>query len=279
MIFDTVALPNPFVQILALASLAMALLPIGYHRSMPFAREGITTTIGFQVILAGRVATKALTFRFQMLAAVLSIRVRESPDEQVGRLEDRIMDWMSQASASKLKRPHASSTPHGASSFVSASALSSTSPPILASSCEMLAMVFMFKSLPALISPDRSNILIIPAIHSVRLHLLQYFDKCAGVGHSRASAGSDISGEGADALYLCLLSLVFQPGDRELQKRLVLSTSVLRDADATAEDSEEVSSRMTVEDIVMILLSKLEPSGVLDRCDSFFHTIFLRTTF
>ena len=199
-----------------------------------------------------------------MLAAVLSIRVRESPDEQVGRLEDRIMDWMSQASASKLKQRPMLNTPRSPT-FVSASGFLPTSPPAFASSCEMLAMVFMFKSLPALISPDQSNILIIPAIHSVRLHLLQYFDKCAGVGHSRARAGSDISGEGADALYLCLLSLVFQPGDRELQKRLVLSTSVLRDADATAEDSEEVSSRMTVEDIVMILLSKLEPSGVLDR--------------
>jgi hypothetical protein len=203
-----------------------------------------------------------------MLAAVLSIRVRESPDEQVGRLEDRIMDWMSQASASKLKqRPHAMSSPPRAPTVVSASGFLSTSPPALASSCEMLAMVFMFKSLPALISPDQSNILIIPAIHSVRLHLLQYFDKCAGVGHSRASARPvhDISGEGADALYLCLLSLVFQPGDRELQKRLVLSTSVSRDAEAPAEESEEGSSRLTVEDIVMILLSKLEPSGVLDR--------------
>lgn len=53
MIFDIVAFSNPRLQILALASLAMALLPIGYHRSMPFAREGITTTIGFQVIYAG----------------------------------------------------------------------------------------------------------------------------------------------------------------------------------------------------------------------------------
>jgi hypothetical protein len=199
-----------------------------------------------------------------MLAAVLSIRVRESPDEQVGRLEDRIMDWMSQASASKLKQRAMSNTPRSPT-FVSASGFLPTSPPAFASSCEMLAMVFMFKSLPALISPDQSNILIIPAIHSVRLHLLQYFDKCAGVGHSRASAGSDISGEGADALYLCLLSLVFQPGDRELQKRLVLSTSDSRDAEAPAEESEEGSSRLTVEDIVMILLSKLEPSGVLDR--------------
>jgi hypothetical protein len=43
---------NPCFQILALASLAMALIPIGYYRSKPFAREGITTTIGFQVILA-----------------------------------------------------------------------------------------------------------------------------------------------------------------------------------------------------------------------------------
>jgi hypothetical protein len=199
-----------------------------------------------------------------MLAAVLSIRVRESPDEQVGRLEDRIMDWMSQASASKLKQRPMSNTPRSPT-FVSASGFLPTSPPAFASSCEMLAMVFMFKSLPALISPDQSNILIIPAIHSVRLHLLQYFDKCAGVGHSRASASPDISGEGADALYLCLLSLVFQPGDRELQKRLVLSTSVSRDAEAPAEESEEGSSRLTVEDIVMILLSKLEPSGVLDR--------------
>jgi hypothetical protein len=69
---------------------------------------------------------------------------------------------------------------------------------------------------------------------------------------------------------------VFQPGDRELQKRLALSTSVLRDADATAEESEEVSSSMTVEDIVMILLSKLEPSGVLDRWPALSCALFLR---
>jgi hypothetical protein len=40
---------NTRFQILALASFAMALLPVGYQSSIPFAREGITSTIGFQV--------------------------------------------------------------------------------------------------------------------------------------------------------------------------------------------------------------------------------------
>jgi hypothetical protein len=39
-------------QILALASLAMALLPFGYQKSVAGPREGITTTLGFQARLS-----------------------------------------------------------------------------------------------------------------------------------------------------------------------------------------------------------------------------------
>ena len=43
---------SAFSQILALASLAMALLPFGYQKSVAGPREGLTTTIGFQARLS-----------------------------------------------------------------------------------------------------------------------------------------------------------------------------------------------------------------------------------
>jgi hypothetical protein len=36
-------------QVFALVSLALALLPVGYLKSMPLAKEGLTSTVGFQV--------------------------------------------------------------------------------------------------------------------------------------------------------------------------------------------------------------------------------------
>jgi hypothetical protein len=197
-----------------------------------------------------------------MLAAVLSIRVRKCDDEPSGRLENRIMDWMSSLDQ------HAQPTSRGSATAIHKSALSSEP-------CEMLAMVFMFRALPVLISPDTSNTLIIPAIRSVRPYLLQYYDSCAAVGHSRTSAGSTskLAGEGSDALYLCLLSLLFQPGDINLHQRLnsdCIADTQSADAPEAAGDSSAGKVAATpvkhpVEEVVMMLLSKLEPSGILDR--------------
>lgn len=113
------------------------------------------------------------------------------------------------------------------------------------------------------------------------------------MGHSRKSAGADggAAGEGADALYLCLLALLFQPGDSILHDRLgsdwlhgkvggealdVLHSGEAWEpsADAAAASSAPGPVEPLVEDVVMLLLSKLEPSGILDRCHPIFHFHF-----
>ncbi len=120
--------------------------------------------------------------------------------------------------------------------------------------------------------------------------LLRYYDSCAAVGHSRKSAGAEggTAGEGADALYLCLLALLFQPGESILHERLGSEWShaqaggealdVLHSgeswepsADAAAASSTPGPVEPLVEEVVMLLLSKLEPSGILDR----YHPVFL----
>jgi hypothetical protein len=105
------------------------------------------------------------------------------------------------------------------------------------------------------------------------------------VGHSRKSAGTDCStaGEGADALYLCLLALLFQPRESILHERLGSDWSHVQasgealdalhsgeavepSADAAAASGAPGQVEPLVEEVVMLLLSKLEPSGILDRC-------------
>ncbi len=220
---------------------------------------------------------------------MLSIHVKDSPGESVGRLENRIMHWISETSTQFTESQAAVASPARPVSTKAAAAdvlwpmraafdrlttsnrrpsklLSSTSP------CEMFAIVFMFKAIPVLTIPDSSNSLTAPAMRSVRAFVLQYYDMCAPGGSSRKSVGSGAptAGEGADALYLCLLSLLLQPGDADLQQRLGMSRLERRESDeAGAGDSEAPDAAPhspPVDDIVVMLLSKLEPSGILDRC-------------
>jgi hypothetical protein len=232
----------------------------------------------------------------QLLGAVLSIHVRISPGESIGRLEDRIMRWITQTSTqtSQLQATVVSPAKSAGGKASAADvlwpmraafdrlAVEPASTPSF-SLCEMMAIVFMFKSLPLLAIPDSSNALLVPAMHSTRGFVLQYYDMCAAANHERKSigAGAPTAGEGADALYLCLLSLLLHPGDRDLQQRLgmpKIDCDSARDVlhDAAGEDSQAAPATAPaaqVDDIVMVLLSKLEPSGILDR----FSLIHART--
>jgi hypothetical protein len=114
---------------------------------------------------------------------------------------------------------------------------------------------------------------------------------------TRRSAGdAAAAGGGADALYLCMLALLFQPGDVRtsfpfhlhnilslsspssgphrhaqvnLQRRLGSDClSEMQSSHVTETDEGGASQQLeepTVEEVVMLLLSKLEPSGILDR--------------
>jgi hypothetical protein len=93
---------------------------------------------------------------------------------------------------------------------------------------------------------------------------------CAAADNGRKSigAGPPTAGEGADALYLCLLSLLMQPGDRDLQQRLGMSKlnrEMSRDVTEVTAADNAAAAAAPVNDIVVMLLSKLEPSGILDR--------------
>jgi hypothetical protein len=225
----------------------------------------------------------------QLLGAVLSIHVKYSPGESVGRLEDRIMHWISETSTQFTESQAAAASParpafskvaaadvlwpmRAAFDRLNASAKLPSQQTSSWSPCEMFAIVFMFKAIPVLAIPDSSNSLTAPAMRSVRAFVLQYYDMCAAEGSSRKSIGSGppTAGEGADALYLCLLSLLLQPGDAELLQRLGMSRLERHESDeAGAGDSEAPDAaplHPPFDDVVVMLLSKLEPSGILDRC-------------
>jgi hypothetical protein len=113
-----------------------------------------------------------------MLAAVLSIRVKESSDDCTGRLEDRMMDWMATASSRASSSPHIPPTevagaaaPTLLTRLVSLVVPPKAVPP--SSPCEIMAFVFMFKSLPVLISPNATNTLTVSAVEAVRPYMLQ----------------------------------------------------------------------------------------------------------
>jgi hypothetical protein len=108
-----------------------------------------------------------------MLAAVLSIRVKESSsDDCAGRLEDRMMDWMATTASSSRHIPPTEVAGAASPTLLSRQASFVKARP--SSPCEMMAFVFMFKSLPVLISPNASNTLVVSAVETVRPYMLQY---------------------------------------------------------------------------------------------------------